>query len=217
MGKSAPLLITLVVLMTATLACRPVSPLRSGDKNFERGWKSLVSRNMDKALAHFANGADAYAEALGEDPPGRQLGFPSTLAKAGMCFYYAGRYLECTETLDRLPAREENLWEPAIYRALAYGRQGDKANMLKWLDGYLDHLAGQPILSNEIKRLMPELKGGARPDTITDAIETALHRQIKNNVRVKGRSAAHGAEKCYGAYWWRYHSAPCSRSKSADD
>lgn len=218
MNKITLFIVALVTVMVSSLPAQAVSPVRSGDRNFQRGWKSLSFNNMDTALGHFRKAADAYARAMTEDADNHTLQFPSTKTKAGMSLYYAERYRECLDVMGQVPGQKKRLWEPAIYTALSHGFLGDKDAMTTWLGRYLDLLPGQPILSNEVKRQLQAMEAGSASTLdAAAAIDTAILKQARNNIVLRSRTLPFGLEKCNGAYWWRFNRAPCSRKHFMSD
>ncbi|QGY38774.1 hypothetical protein GM415_01015 [Pseudodesulfovibrio cashew] len=218
MNKIVLLLVALIATVVLSLSALAVSPVRSGEKNFERAWKSLMTRNADKAAQYFGTAADAFAEALAGDPPSRTTRFPSNLTKAGMSLYYAGRYKESIDALNRIPEREKDMWEAALYRALSYGRLGDREAMVRWLNIYLDLYPSQPILSSEVQRQLDGLdSGSAAPDAAAAALDDSAIKQFRNNVLVKQKGSLAGPENCNGAFWWRNYRAPCTQKQFEDE
>lgn len=209
MNKIALLLVALIAVLVVTLSAQAVSPIRSGEKNFERAWKSLMLSSPDKAMGYFATAADAFAEALAQDPPSRNTNFPSNLMKAGMSFYYADRYQESLGAMGRLKGNDSKQWEVNIFSALSYGMLGDKAKMMDALESYAELLPGQAILSQEVEKQFVDLQNGnVTPEDAAIMVEKQLVRQYMTNVN-RHSSWTAGNERCNGAYWWRYNRSPC--------
>jgi len=205
----------------ATLcACAPTS-VTSGDKNFERAWNAFAFNQKDKADAYFAVAADNYMATTREDPPSRTTRFPSTRVKAGIAFYYAGKYSACIKSMETAVRRNSKVWEVALFSGLAYARMGDKKNAIVSLNAFLDSLSSERVLTAAV---IPQLKGledgTIEPQAAADVIETAFHAQVTNNISLNRTPQSSGdlTEHCSGTYWWRQNRQPCtSRNLDMDD
>jgi len=215
-----------ITILTAILLLATVAPaqawrsVQNGDKNFERAWRTYSSRQTDKADGYFARSAEAYSDALKDDPPSRTARFPSTLAKAGISFYYAKRYQECVNTMKLTLTRDKRMWEPALYTALSYARLGDSENTIKTLQNFVTSLSSQRIISDAAVIQIKALETGtATLDSAADALDAATQQQFIENINRNNspRDIGLTAERCNGTYWWRRNMAPCHSSGIVSD
>jgi len=207
------IIITLVII--ALVATAAFASVKTGDRNFERAWRTYVSKQMDKARGHFTAAAQGYGEALKEDPPSRIALFPSTLLKAGIAFYYAGRYQECIDAMEMAHRKEEKkVWEASLFMALSQARMGNREQASKDLEQFRATMSSQRMITNEIQTQLARMgKGEATMEEATQAIENATMLQFSENVKRNRspRDVFPAVEQCGGTYWWRQNDAPCSR------
>lgn len=218
MTKFPVLIIALIAIVVMALPSQALSPVRLGEKNFERGWLRLVDNSRDAANDHFSTGADAFAEALAQDPRSRSTNFDSNLTKAGMSFYYAGRYDESIKAMAEVYNEKTTLWESAIYPATAYAFLGDKTKTLEWLKVFHNMYSGQHDIANTAVRVIKDLeKGNMDVRQAAATLDKALTMQFIRNVGLKGQNHVFGNEKCSGSYWWRFNRKPCKRKRLMDN
>lgn len=199
--------LVLAIVMTATSAFAWRS-VRTGQKNFERAWSAMHFKRMDQAKKDFTKAADAFGQALAEQPPSRTTMFASNLTMAGISLYYGGRYQECIDAMDKAVRKDKRIWEGYLYKALSLAAMDDKAETAKTLRAYLQSSPGQPILSNEVKRQITNLETDS--GTLADArsaIDKAATEQFENNYTLRRPSSNN--DLCSGIFWWRYDNAPC--------
>lgn len=198
-----------VLFASTALAWRSV---RTGQKNFERAWRSYLSKQPDKAYGYFARSADGFAEALAEDPPGRTTLFSSNLTMAGLAFYHAGRYREAVSTMKRVADKNDSIWEAYIIAALSQGRLGNESKMADALKAYLDAAPGQLLLSGAVKREQAALEKGTQGvENAVSQVEQAMLDQFERNDTFSKNNVPSSKEYCSGTFWWRYNKAPCDR------
>jgi tetratricopeptide (TPR) repeat protein len=213
MKKFPILILAFITVALLALPSLALSPNRIGESNFERGWRRLMHDNREEAVEAFAVGAQAYSEALAEQPRARYTNFLSNLAKAGMSFYYAGRFEEAADVLAEVYEPNSKLWESAIYSAMSYAYLGDKAKTIEWLERFHAMYSDAQILSNVAHRqLVGLVSGDVSTDAAADALDKAVFRQSRYNVSNMGQAQAFGSDSCSGAYWWRYAYRPCKNN-----
>lgn len=211
------LVASLCVILFATSAFAWRS-LRTGTKNFERAWSSYLFKRPDKATGYFTKAANAFGEALAEQPPSRSTMFPSNLAMAGMSFYHAGRYEESIDAMQKAIAKNRNIWEAPLYTALSHARLGDTTKAVESFNAYFKSGPSQAIISDTISRLMPEIENGSLSlEKAANEIDGATHSQFEQNVNVSGRSTPTDNDRCNGSFWWRYNRAPCFQKQLISD
>jgi tetratricopeptide (TPR) repeat protein len=213
MRKSLTITTTILIVLAMALPAL-ADAVNTGDRNFQRAWRVYVTRNDAKAAEHFKASAEAYAEALSEDPVNRTMKFQSSLDKAGIAMYFAGQYDLSIKTLTEAQGEKDKIWDAALFTALAQGRKGDKEATLEAFDKFLDANPSQRFITMEMDRVLPGVKDGTvKLSDAIDAIEQATQQQFVQNVqRHNNRSGmVPSTEACNGAYWWRYNSTPCSR------
>jgi len=217
MNKFPVILIALIVMVLMALPSRALSPTRVGEKNFERGWRHLMLSNRDKAVEEFVVGADAFAEALAEEPRSRYTNFPSNLTKAGMTMYFAGRFEESIDAMGEAFAGNRPPWEAPMFMALSYGRLGDEEKTMEWLKKYQGLEYGQRLFSTAVQEQMDNLmRHKATIDAVAEALDAAMIRQFLYNKQTMGQAYAYGNDSCGGSFWWRYAMKPCKRSLRID-
>lgn len=203
------------LLATSAFAWRSV---RTGQKNFERAWSAYVFKRPDQAKGYFAKAAAAFGSALAETPPSRTTMFTSNLTMAGISFYSSGQYQQCITTMEMVADKDDRMWEAPLYSALSHARLGDATQAIKSLKAYLDTSPGQPMLSNEAERVITELdKSSGDPSAAAITMDTAIYRQISNNIKTTGKSVTSPTERCNGTYWWRYNQSPCTQKQYIGD
>lgn len=211
MKKTLTIALILVVTVLLAAPSHALSPTRVGNKNFERGWSMLIHGDRDGANEQFVTGAKAFAEALGEDPRSSYTDFTSNLTKAGMTFYYAGRYQEAVEVMGEVYGKDNRVWEAPIYAALAYAAMGDRENTLEWLKKYRESLATQYIISNAVVEQEKALADGVDIAAVAKELDDAVVQQFWSNTGQK--QSAMGNEKCGSSFWWRYAFKPCAKGR----
>ncbi len=203
-----------LVIVLLTPSAQAWRSVRTGQKNFERAWSAFLFKRSDKATEYFGKAADAFGLALAENPPSRTTMFPSNLTMAGISAYYAGRYDQAINALDKAIYKDDTIWEAFLYTALSHARQGDKAKTVEYLERYLKSNPSQPILSNVVQKQLTDLQTDSGPlDGVAPALEEAAFRQFDNNVTFKGRNTSNDAGQCNGTFWWRNSKAPCSQGR----
>ncbi|WP_319542414.1 hypothetical protein [uncultured Pseudodesulfovibrio sp.] len=220
MHKITIFILTASLLFATAIPAQAWKSVQSGDRNFERAWRAYSSLQTDKADGYFSKSAAAYSDALKEDPPSRTARFPSTLAKAGISFYYAARYQECVDTMKLALSRDKRMWEPTLYTALSYARLGDSENTIKTLENFVTSLSSQRIISDAAALQIKALEAGsASPEAIADTLDTATQKQFIENISRNNspRDVGLTAERCNGTYWWRRNMAPCHSSGIVSD
>jgi len=201
--------LTIFLLTPSAFAWRSV---RTGQKNFERAWQAYTYLQQDKAVEYFKTSADAYAKALAADPPSRTARFASTLAMAGISFYYAGRYAECIEAMETAHRKEKRIWEANLFIGLSHARLGEKAKAIESLNAYLESLPSQRILSNSVTEQIKDIEGDSTSlADAADHIDKATTSQFVDNINFNHspRTSNPSIERCSGTYWWRNNRAPC--------
>lgn len=209
--------LAVVTLSSSALAWRSV---RTGQKNFERAWRASMSMRQDTAAGYYARAADAFSQALAEVPPSRTTMFSSNLTMAGMSFYYAGRYQECVDTMDKVLTedRSMNVWEAPLYSALASGELGNKKETVKYLNRLIDYQAYQPILMNVVSRVLPELENGsASLASATEAVGKAALQQFLDNTNTPSVKQENQSTHCSGRFWWRMNKDTCPQEAVSID
>ncbi|MEZ7198792.1 tetratricopeptide repeat protein [Pseudodesulfovibrio karagichevae] len=204
---------TAILLVLAFALPAMADSVDIGNRNFERAWRVYVTRNDEKAAEYFKASADAYAQALGEDPVSRTMNFQSSLDKAGIAMYFAGQYDQSIKTLTEAQGEKDKIWDAALFIALSEGRKGDKEAALKAFDKFLEANPSQRFITSEMSRVLPGVKDGSiKLSDAIDAIERETqHQFVQNVLRYNNRNGMIPAsEACNGSYWWRYNSAPCS-------
>lgn len=199
-------IVATLLLASSALAWRSV---RTGQKNFERAWSALLFKRMDKANEYFAKAADSFGQALAEQPPSRSTMFPSNLTMAGMSLYYAGRYQECIDAMDKATQKNDRIWEGFLYKGLSFAAMDEKEKVIKNLTAYIKSSPGQYTISNEVEKQLTNLETetGSLQDAIT-AIQKAAIDQFEDNYTLQ--SSPNDNEQCSGMFWWRYNKAPCT-------
>lgn len=210
------LTITTAILLVLTMALPTMADqVSTGDRNFQRAWRVYVTRNNEKAMEYFKASAQAYGEALEQEPMTRTMRFQSSLDKAGIAMYFAGEYDQSIKTLTEAQGEKDKIWDAALFIALSQGRKGDKEAALKAFDKFLEANPSQRLITTEMGRVLPGVKDGSvKLSDAIDAIEKETQHQFVQNVaRYNKRNGMIPAtEACNGPYWWRYNSAPCSNS-----
>ncbi|HKI81246.1 MAG TPA: hypothetical protein VKA04_06330 [Pseudodesulfovibrio sp.] len=210
------LTITTAILLVLTMALPTMADqVNTGDRNFQRAWRVYVTRNNEKAMEYFKASAQAYGEALEQEPMTRTMRFQSSLDKAGIAMYFAGEYDQSIKTLTEAQGEKDKIWDAALFIALSQGRKGDKEAALKAFDKFLEANPSQRLITTEMGRVLPGVKDGSvKLSDAIDAIEKETQHQFVQNVaRYNKRNGMIPAtEACNGPYWWRYNSAPCSNS-----
>jgi len=210
------LTITTAILLVLTMALPTMADqVNTGDRNFQRAWRVYVTRNNEKAMEYFKASAQAYGEALQQEPMTRTMRFQSSLDKAGIAMYFAGEYDQSIKTLTEAQGEKDKIWDAALFIALSQGRKGDKEAALKAFDKFLEANPSQRLITTEMGRVLPGVKDGSvKLSDAIDAIEKETQHQFVQNVaRYNKRNGMIPAtEACNGPYWWRYNSAPCSNS-----
>lgn len=210
-----PLLIVIVattVFASSAFAWRSV---RTGQKNFERAWSAYLFKRPDRADKYFTKAANAFGEALAENPPSRTTMFASNLTMAGMSLYYAGRYQEAVDAMDKARSKDRRIWETYLFSALAYASMQDKGEAIKSMEAFLNASPGQPILSNAVQHQLTDLQTDSGTlETAVTVIEKATAQQYENNYTLT--NTPNPAERCNGNYWWRYNKAPCAANPNFD-
>lgn len=212
--KNRSLICLVTVLACVMLASSAFAwqSVRTGKKDFERGWRAYLSKQPQKAAGYFAESADAFGQALAEDPPSRTAMFASNLTMAGMSMYFAGRYEKSVSIMQMVAEDDDSIWESYIMAALSQGRLGHADSMEEGLDAYLDAAPAQSVLSNMVQKQQTALeKGETTPENAVAAIEKSMRKQFVKNYTFSRRSIHEGKEHCSGSFWWRYYKAPCSR------
>lgn len=212
MRKLSIFAVALFAVLLFALPSEAVSPLRKGQKGFERGWNLLSYTNRDAAVEEFAGGADGFAEALAENPRSRATNFDSNIARAGMTFYFAGRYQEAVDVLTEAYDPNSRAWETALYTAMSYAAMGNAAKTKEWLEKFLDMHSGERYIANEaVDQLEAMENGSVSMESVAAAMDASVMDQIRNNVRTISRKTAFPGEGCSGTYWWRNARTPCTR------
>ncbi|NDV18536.1 hypothetical protein GO013_03770 [Pseudodesulfovibrio sp. JC047] len=215
MHKTTTILLTAALVLATAIPAQAWRSIQNGDRNFERAWRAYTSRQTDKATGYFTKAADLYAEGLNQDPPTRTARFPSTLAKAGIAFYAAGRYQECIETMKLTLTRDDRMWEPALYTALSYARLGDAEKTKEELHHFVTRLSSQRFISDMVTKQITELEAGTTSlDAAADALDSVTQYQFIENINrnYSPRDVGLATERCNAAYWWRRNMEPCSAS-----
>ena len=206
---------TAILLVLALALPTMADSVNTGDRNFQRAWRVYVTRNTEKAMEYFKASAQAYGEALRQDPVNRTMRFQSSLDKAGIAMYFAGEYDQSIKTLTEAQGEKDKIWDAALFIALSQGRKGDKEATLKAFDKFLAANPSQRLITTEMSRVLPGVEDGtvSLADAI-DAIEQTTQQQFVQNVLYNNRrnGMVPATEACNGPYWWRYNSAPCSAS-----
>lgn len=213
MKKLSIVLLTLIAVAFWALPSQALSPVRIGEKNFERGWLRLSLGNREKAVEYFSVGAQAFAEALDEKPRRRQTSFPSNLIKAGMTFYFAERFEEVVPVMVQADSGYGLPWEVPMFSALASARRGSKADTISWLDAYFGLSAGQRLFSKaarEQRELLVQDKTSV--GEAAKVLDAAMIRQFWYNTGTQRQVTARGQDTCGGSFWWRHAFKPCRRS-----
>ncbi len=203
-------LLVTALLTTSALAWQST---RIGERNFQRAWSAYAYKRPEAAKQYFTAAATSFAEGLAQTPPARSTMFASNLAKAGMSFYYAGRYQESIDTMGKAAKKDDRLWEAFLYSGLSYARLGNKAKTLEQFQTFLKASPAQPLLSSEVSNQMNELEmeNGSLADAVA-AIEKAALAQTLRNINF-GQDSNTPIERCSGRYWWRYNKAPCEKNR----
>ena len=215
---------SIIILLGAALAVVLLFPpahawrsVRTGQKNFERAWSAYLFKRQDRADEYFAKAADAFGQALAENPPSRTTMFVSNLTMAGISMYYAGRYDQAIDAMDKAIFKDDSVWEPFVYTALSHARKQGAPETVEFLKRYLKTNPGQPILSAEVQKLLAGLENGsASPDAAAEALENALLQQFINNINFTGRNPSSVDGLCDSPFWWRNNRAPCSTNSLID-
>lgn len=211
---------SIITLLGAVLAVALLVPsaqawrsVRTGQKAFERAWSAYLFKRQDSADEYFAKAADAFGQALAENPPSRTTMFASNLTMAGMSMYYAGRYDQAIDAMDKAIFKDDLIWEPFIYTALSHARKEGAPETVKFLKRYLKLSPSQPILTGEVRKQLAGLEeGAATPGNAATALEQALLRQYINNLNFAGRNPSSVNGLCESSFWWRNNRAPCVRN-----
>lgn len=205
-----------ILLATITILCAPAQAwlsVRTATRNFERAWSAAMSKRDDAAREYFQRSADAFGQALAENPPSRTTTFLSNLAMAGMSLYEAGRYRESVEAMAmaRNEDRGQDAWEVPLYLGLARGQLGERKEMMDALQSFLDIQVYQPMLSNAVSRELAALEQGtATPEAAAGAIHAAAMAQFDYNVNIDTLRNDRPDSACNGRFWWRTNAEPCS-------
>lgn len=201
----------LILLVIALFACDNMTPARKGNKDFERAWRSLMLKDFAKASDYFADGAEDYAEALADKSDSRLIEFGSTQAKAGMSFYFAGRYQEAADTMKALADVEKELWEAPLFAALSHGRLGDREAFVHWLELFRANNPGLAKLNETMRATVIGLTSRTMSlEEATETLEQGVISQYIHNVRIGVTTGTIGKERCEGQYWWRFYDTPCT-------
>lgn len=204
-------LVLIILLLTALVACSDMTPARKGNKDFERAWRSLMLKDYPKASEHFTNGAEDYAEALADTSDSRLIDFDSTKAKAGISFYFAGRYPEAVNIMKTLAAKGRGVWEAPLFAALSHGRLGNREAFIHWLEQFQKENPGLALLNEALRASVIGVT--SRTMSLNEATFTLEHGVIKqyvHNIRIGVNTGTMGNENCEGQYWWRYYDTPCT-------
>lgn len=211
---------TSIILLGAALAVVLLFPeaqawrsVRTGQKNFERAWSAFVFKRPERADEYFAKAADAFSQALAENPPSRTTMFASNLTQAGMSMYFAGRYDQAIAAMDKAIFKDDTVWEPYLFTALSHARKEGAKEAVVFLKRYIKSNPGQPILSGEAQKQIEGLeKGAVSPDAAATALEHAFLVQIINNINFAGRNPADANGMCDQPFWWRNNRSPCFKN-----
>lgn len=206
----------LAIFFLLALTAPATASVRTGDRQFERAWLNLTSKQTDKAKAHFVQSAKAYDAALAEDPPSRTMLFPSTLLQAGMAFYYADQFEASIKAFNMTHRNKDNWdWEALLFMGLSQARLGDKEKTIKLFKEFREALSFQQKITTATTSQLKALEEGTTTlDAAADVIEQAIVAQFAENAlnNRSPRAVAPPTERCDGRYWWRYNSRPCSAS-----
>ena len=124
---------TTILLVLAMALPSPASPVNDGDRNFQRAWRVYVTRNNEQALEYFKASAQAYGEALQQDPVDRTMKFQSSMDKGGHRHVLRRAIRPEHQDPDRGPGRKgQDLGRRPVHRPVpgAQGRQGGDAQCL---------------------------------------------------------------------------------------
>lgn len=210
MKKITTLTLAIFAVVLFALPSQAASPVRLGEKSFERAWWRLMNSNDREAQAQFSEAANAFAEALAEDPRGRTVGFPSNLTKAGMSFYFSKRYDESVTVMEEAFSAKERIWESAIISAASYAHLGNQVKAVEWLQKFRDMLAGQRELAEVANKQLDDLiKGSVSLAEVAAALDEAVLKQFHFNMTYSQQKDATSNSRCGSAYWWRYSKQPC--------
>jgi len=214
MKKSIIILLGTVLAVTMILsAAYAWRSVRTGQKNFERAWSAYLFERTDKATEYFSKAADAFGLALAENPPSRTSMFASNLTMAGISSYYAGRYDQAIDAMDKAIYKDDTIREAYLYTALSNSRKGDKSKTLEFLTKYIKSHPTQSILSNSVQAQLTDLETDSGPlDAVAPAVEAAAYRQFINNVNFSGDDQGSVNSLCNSPFWWRSNRAPCSHN-----
>ena len=208
---------TLILALAAvvTLAACTTPPVKTADKNFERAWLAYTTLRTDTAYEYFAEAADFYEKALSEDPPSRVAQHPSSRVKAGMAYYFAGRYGQCIESMLASRRTGERIWEADIFTGLAHARLGDRDNAIGNFALFLEGLPPVRTLFEVVRAQVAALETGANLDENADLLEKAIQKQVIADIRttVSPNTIMPVTERCNGTFWWRHNKQPCSASR----
>ncbi|BCS88384.1 tetratricopeptide repeat protein [Pseudodesulfovibrio sediminis] len=214
MKKTIICTLTVILLLVAAGGAMAGANTRVGDKNFERAWRLFTSKQGDKANDFFKKAADSYGLALQADPPNRTALFPSSLLKAGISFYYAGRYKECLDAMEMAHRKEEKkAWEASLYMALSYARLDNREKTIETLEQFNETMSSQRrITAATIAQLQKLDKNETTLEETAAVLEHATMRQfVENTTRnTSPRNIFPAKEQCGGGYWWRQNASPCS-------
>lgn len=211
--------IPLAALLVLALALPTLAdPVNDGDRNFERAWRVYATRNNAKAIEYFQASAKAYDAAQAENPPSRIMRFQSIQVKAGISQYFAGEYDACIKTMEGAMGEKDqnNIWDAALFAALAQGKKGDKDAFLKGIDRFLNSASSQRLITAEVSKVLPGVKDGSMsPADAAAAIDKETQHQFVVNITRydQRRGVSSSTESCDGSYWWRMNSRPCPQGR----
>ena len=205
----------LILAVAAVLAACSTPPVKTADKNFERAWLAYTTLRTDKAYEYFAEAADYYEKALSLDPPSRVAQYPSSRVKAGMSYYFAGRYAQCIESMLASRRAGDRIWEADLFTGLAHARQGDRDNAIGNFALFLEGLPPVRTLFEIVRSQIAALETGADLDESADLLEKAVQEQVVTDIRVtvSPNTIVPISERCDGTFWWRHNKQPCSASR----
>lgn len=195
-----------VVSASSAFAWRSV---RTGQKNFERAWSAYILNRPDMAKQYYARAADAFGEALAENPPSRSAMFASNLTMAGMSLYHVGRYQEAVAAMDKAASKDTRNWEAYLFKGLSYAAMDNKAEAIKAFTAFVQCSSGESIISNEVSKQLVNLETDSGSlGKAAAAIGAASDEQYHANFNRQTPSSTN--EECNGTYWWRYNREPCT-------
>jgi len=168
-----------------------VTPLRKGEKRFDRARRAEKLARYDEAREQFAVTAAAFDEHFENLRRKNRDARPSQLVKAGMAYTRIGRNEDAIAVLDECIRRAE-IPDAFFHAGFASARLGKLDDAIRYWSAYPKWFE-QRIIHAELNEQLRQLRG-PEPDleAACDAVINAFYRQERENRERTGRQERGG-------------------------